>query len=96
LPFEVDLDHHDFVEAMMRRPEHADATWCSLSIHHLSTDEKLRLMKAIHGTTGALRTDVSGRRGSGRVSRPFHADEQALVDGIDAGRMGPDPARHHL
>ena len=29
-PFEVDLDHRDFVEAMMRRPEHADATWCSL------------------------------------------------------------------
>jgi len=24
LPFEVDLDHRDFVEAMMRRPEHAD------------------------------------------------------------------------
>ncbi len=37
LPFEVDLDHRDFVEAMMRRPEHADASWCSLSIHHLST-----------------------------------------------------------
>jgi Methyltransferase domain len=53
LPFEVDLDHRDFVEAMMRRPEHADATWCSLSIHHLSTDDKLRLMKAIRGATGA-------------------------------------------
>jgi Methyltransferase domain len=25
LPFEVDLDHRDFVEAMKRRPEHADA-----------------------------------------------------------------------
>jgi hypothetical protein len=52
LPFEVDLDHRDFVEAMMRRPEHADATWCSLSIHHLSTDDKLHLMKAIRGATG--------------------------------------------
>ena len=41
MPFEVDLDHRDFVEAMMRRPEHADAAWCSLSIHHLSTDDKL-------------------------------------------------------
>jgi hypothetical protein len=40
--FEVDLDHRDFVEAMMRRPEHADAAWCSLSIHHLATDDKLR------------------------------------------------------
>jgi 2-polyprenyl-3-methyl-5-hydroxy-6-metoxy-1,4-benzoquinol methylase len=46
-PFEVDLDHRDFVEAMMRRPEHADTAWCGLSIHHLSTADKLRLMKAI-------------------------------------------------
>ena len=53
LPFEVDLDHRDFVDAMMRRPEHADAAWCSLSIHHLSTDDKLRLMKAIRGAVGA-------------------------------------------
>ena len=53
LPFEVDLDHRDFIEAMMRRPEHADASWCSLSVHHLSTDDKLRLMKAIRGATGA-------------------------------------------
>ena len=52
LPFEVDLDHRDFVEAMLRRPEHADAAWCSLSIHHLSTDDKLRLMKAIRGAVG--------------------------------------------
>jgi hypothetical protein len=33
LPFEVDLDHRDFLEAMMRRPEHADATWCSQSLY---------------------------------------------------------------
>jgi Methyltransferase domain len=52
LPFEVELDHRDFVEAMMRRPEHADAAWCGLSIHHLPTDNKLRLMKAIRGATG--------------------------------------------
>jgi SAM-dependent methyltransferase len=52
-PFEVDLDHRDFVEATRRRPAHADAAWCSLSIHHLSTDDKLRLMKAIRGATGA-------------------------------------------
>jgi 2-polyprenyl-3-methyl-5-hydroxy-6-metoxy-1,4-benzoquinol methylase len=53
MPFEVDLDHRDFVDAMMRRPEHADAAWCSLSIHHLATDDKLRLMKAIRGAVGA-------------------------------------------
>ena len=66
-PFEVDLDHRDFVEAMLRRAQHADATWCSLSIHHLLTDDKLRLMKAIRGATGAhgifsaLRADAPGR-----------------------------------
>ena len=53
LPFEADLDHRDFVEGMMRRPENADAAWCSLSIHHLATDEKLRLMTAIRGAVGA-------------------------------------------
>ena len=51
-PFEVDLDHRDFVEAMLRRPEHADAAWCSLSIHHLSTADKLQLIKAIRRATG--------------------------------------------
>ena len=52
VPFEVDLDHSDFVEAMTRRPEHADAVWCGLSLHHLSTDDKLSLMKAIRRSIG--------------------------------------------
>jgi hypothetical protein len=52
MPFEVDLDHRDFVEAMLRRPEPADAAWCSLSIHHLSTDDKRRLLQAIRGAVG--------------------------------------------
>lgn len=52
IPFKIDLDHRDFVEALMRRPEHADAAWCGLSIHHLATDDKLRLMKAIRGAVG--------------------------------------------
>jgi hypothetical protein len=53
VPIEIDLDHRDFVEAMLRRPEHADAAWCSLSIHHLSTEDKLRLIKAIRAATGS-------------------------------------------
>lgn len=53
LKIAVDLDHCDFVEAMMRRPEHADVAWCSLSIHHLSTHDKLGLIKAIRGAVGA-------------------------------------------
>ena len=100
-PLEVDLDHRDFVEAMMRRPEHADAAWCSLSIHHLATDDKLRLMKAIRGATGprglffAVRTDASGGRGPRGVSRSLPADQQAAVERVDPGRMGPDLAACH-
>jgi hypothetical protein len=52
MPFAVDLDHRDFVEAMADRPEPADAAWCGLSIHHLDTDGKLRLLRAIRGATG--------------------------------------------
>jgi 2-polyprenyl-3-methyl-5-hydroxy-6-metoxy-1,4-benzoquinol methylase len=52
MPFKVDRDHRDFVEAMMRRPEHADAAWCSLSIHHLATNHKLNLIKAIRKAVG--------------------------------------------
>ena len=39
---------------MTRRPEPADVAWCSLSIHHLVTYEKLRLMRALHGSTGSF------------------------------------------
>ena len=55
----------------MRRPEHAGAIWCGLSIHNLSTDDKLHLMKAIRGATGArgifllyepTRRAINGRR----------------------------------
>ena len=91
LPFAVDLDHRDFVDAMMRRPEHADTAWCSLSIHHLSADDKLHLMKAIRGATGARGIFLFYEP---TRSRPFRADEQAGVDSIDAARMGPDLAPH--
>lgn len=54
MPFEVELDHRDFVEAVMRRPEPADVSWCSLSIHHLDTAGKLRLMRALRHSTGTF------------------------------------------
>jgi 2-polyprenyl-3-methyl-5-hydroxy-6-metoxy-1,4-benzoquinol methylase len=50
-PFEVELDQSDFVEALEQRPEPANAAWCGLSIHHLSTGGKLELLKAIHNST---------------------------------------------
>lgn len=46
-PYEIELDHRDFVSALTERPEPADAAWCSLSIHHLQTEEKCRLLEAI-------------------------------------------------
>ncbi len=52
--FEVELDHRDFVAALTKRPEPADAAWCGLSIHHLSTDGKRDLLKAIHGSTSKM------------------------------------------
>jgi hypothetical protein len=48
--FEVELDHRDFVTALTKRPEPADAAWCGLSIHHLSTEGKRDLLKAIRGS----------------------------------------------
>src|SRR5262249_60675431 len=53
-PFEVELDHRDFVGALTRRAEPADASSCGLSIHHLGTDGKRRLLKAIHDSTSML------------------------------------------
>jgi hypothetical protein len=54
VPFEVELDHRDFVEALTRRPEPADAAWCGLSIHHLSTDGKHRPLEAIRDSTSTF------------------------------------------
>jgi hypothetical protein len=54
VPFAVELDQCDFVEALERRVEPADAAWCGLSIHHLSTEGKEELLKAIHGSTSEM------------------------------------------
>jgi hypothetical protein len=51
MPFAVELDQGDFVEAVTKRPEPADAAWCSLSIHHLDPAGKLRLLRALHAST---------------------------------------------
>jgi len=51
-PYEVVLDHRDFVDALARRPEPADAVWCGLSIHHLSHDDKAVLMREIRNVVG--------------------------------------------
>ena len=87
----------------MRRPEHADAAWCSLSIHHLSTHDKLGLMKAIRGATGArgifLLYEPTRRADEDRTAwlDRFARTNKPLWTRIDATRMGPDLAsRRHL
>jgi hypothetical protein len=94
-PFEVELDQGDFVEALEQRPEPADAAWCGLSIHHLSTVGKLELLKAIHRSTSDFLmiyepTLADGEDRDGylarfrRVNRPawsfFSDDEWAQID----------------
>jgi hypothetical protein len=54
MPFEVALDHGDFIEEVEKRPLPADVSWCSLSVHHLLTDGKLELLKALHGSTRSV------------------------------------------
>jgi 2-polyprenyl-3-methyl-5-hydroxy-6-metoxy-1,4-benzoquinol methylase len=53
-PYDVDLDHQDFVAALEERRQRADVIWCGLSIHHLVTPDKLKLMKAIRAATGSF------------------------------------------
>jgi Methyltransferase domain len=50
-PFEVDLDHGDFVAALTGRQDPCDISWCSLSIHHLNTDGKRSLLQALRDST---------------------------------------------
>jgi hypothetical protein len=51
VPFDVELDHRDFVAALTERPEPADVAWCGLSIHHLHTEGKAMLLAAIGNAT---------------------------------------------
>ncbi len=95
MPFEVELDHRDFVEALAGRAEPADMAWCSLSIHHLQTDGKLRLLRALRASTGTMLmiyepTRLEGETREGylerfrRVNRPawtmLSPDEWAQID----------------
>jgi len=50
-PFAVELDDGDFVKALSDQPTPTDVAWCGLSIHHLPTDGKRRLLEAICGST---------------------------------------------
>jgi SAM-dependent methyltransferase len=47
LKCEVELDEADFTTAIAERTRPIDIVWISLSLHHLATDDKLRLMREI-------------------------------------------------
>jgi 2-polyprenyl-3-methyl-5-hydroxy-6-metoxy-1,4-benzoquinol methylase len=85
-PFAVDLDHRDFVEAMLRRPEHADAAWCSLSIHHLATADKLNLMRrsAAPPAPAASSCSTSRRAARAKTARLGSTASSARTSGCGA------------
>lgn len=95
VPFDVELDCCDFVEAMAKRPEAADVAWCSLSIHHLTTEGKRKFLEAIYRSTGDFLMIYEPTLAPGedrpaylkrfeRVNRPawsfLSADEWAQID----------------
>ncbi|MGZ5863371.1 MAG: class I SAM-dependent methyltransferase [Methyloceanibacter sp.] len=101
MAFEAELDHRDFLEALTRRPEPADAAWCSLSIHHLKTDEKLALLKPIRGSTQRCLMIYEPTRAEGETREAylerFRRVKSAGLDHADARRVGADrPSRDHL
>jgi hypothetical protein len=49
-PFDVELDHGDFIEALKAR-EPTDVAWCGLSVHHLKRDEKVDFLRAVLAST---------------------------------------------
>lgn len=71
MPFEIELDHRDFVEAVTSRPEPADAAWCSLSIHHLQTDGKFRLMQALRDSTSSFLMNYEPTRVDGESRNEY-------------------------
>jgi ubiquinone/menaquinone biosynthesis C-methylase UbiE len=52
LPCPVRLEQNDFVAAMRERRDPADVVWIGLSLHHLQTDDKRELMRAIRSVIG--------------------------------------------
>src|SRR5262249_22033250 len=47
LPCDVELEEADFVRAMQDGVGAADVVWISLSLHHLTTPDKLALMREV-------------------------------------------------
>jgi hypothetical protein len=79
LAFGVDLDRRDFVAAMSDRPEPADVSWCSLSVHHLVTEDKIKFLKAIKAATNEFVMIYEPARREGE-DRPSYLDRFCAVN----------------
>jgi SAM-dependent methyltransferase len=49
-PFDVELDHGDFVE-LIKTSQPTDVAWCGLSVHHLKRDEKVDFLRSVRAAT---------------------------------------------
>ena len=78
-PFEVELDDGDLVDVLTNHPEPTDVAWCSLSIHHLSTDGKRKLLKAICDATRDTLMIYEPTRAEGE-DRPSYLERFARVN----------------
>lgn len=96
--FDVDLDQRDFVAAMNDRPEPADVSWCSLSIHHLVTEDKIKLLKAIRAATKKFLMIYEPTRLEGQ-DRPAYLDRFCAVNRPLWKELTPDEwsqIEHHV
>lgn len=100
----VKLYENDFVRALKDWREPVRVVWIGLSLHHLSTPEKLNVMRDIRQIVGLQgvfavyeNTSLDGE-GSGAVASPVGSAEAAL-DRSHARRVGRDhgtrPCRRH-
>lgn len=83
VPFEVELDHGDFVEVIRMR-EPTDVAWCGLSIHHLQKDEKAALFSSIRASTRSSfllyePTCRDGENRDGYMERWIRVNSQTLT-----------------
>jgi hypothetical protein len=98
MPFKREFDHRDFVEVMNDRPEPADASWCSLSIHHLQPAEKIRLLDAIRRATSSFLmiyepTRLDGEDRAAYLARFIHVNQPAWT-ALSADEWGQ--IEHHV
>jgi SAM-dependent methyltransferase len=75
LPCPVDLRCCDFVEAMADWSEAVDVVWIGMSLHHLQSEGKVRLMKNVH--------DTLTQNGLFLIWEPTPLDGESRVEWLD-------------